>query len=105
MKLLLLFFLHHLADVSGQPSWLIRNKKKYLWAIHEHVMVWTGFISIGLFFLGLLTWWKIIFLYVLHFAIDWFFYQLLPRFRRKEYWWVIPDQILHYIQLLVVYFF
>ena len=104
MQLLTLLVLHHIGDVWGQPSWLIKAKSKYLWAIYEHCMVWTGLISLGLFLFDNFAVWKFFFLLFGHFAVDTFFYQVLPVLRNeeKQYWYVYPDQALHYLQVLLV---
>jgi len=100
MSFLFLLFLHHIGDVAFQPGWLIENKKAgRVFAFHEHVMVWTGTICVGLFLLGILAPWKIAFLYIVHFAIDWFIYKHI-----KGYWRVWPDQALHYAQIAIVFF-
>jgi hypothetical protein len=100
MEILFLIFLHHLADVAFQPSWLIENKKKYTFALYEHVWIWTGTISLGLYFLDLFTIEKAIFLFLGHFVIDFFMYRILPK--DKSYHWVIVDQLLHYLQIYVI---
>lgn len=102
MQLALLLFLHHLADVAFQPSWLIENKKKHLWAIYEHVFVWTGVVSLGFYLTTGVSIQQIVFLFVGHFIIDYFFYQVMPK--DKNYNWVVLDQALHYGQILFAYF-
>jgi hypothetical protein len=104
MQLLTLLVLHHIADVWGQPTWLIQAKKHHMWAIYEHVMIWAGLVSAGLVFFDNFAMWKFWFLLVGHFLIDWFFYQVLPKIRKeeKQYWYVYPDQALHYLQILIV---
>ena len=105
MQLLILIFLHHFGDVWGQPSWLIKAKSKHLWAIYEHCMVWTGLICMGLIYFDNFEPWKFVFLLFVHFIIDMFFYQILPQLRnkKKQYWYIYPDQALHYTQILVVF--
>jgi len=107
MQLITLLVLHHIGDVWGQPSWLIKAKSKHLWSIYEHCMVWAGVVSFGLYMYGNLEPWKFFFLLIGHFVIDTFFYQVLPRLRReeKQFWYVYPDQALHYLQIFVVLFF
>jgi hypothetical protein len=102
MSLLLLIFLHHVGDVWGQPSWLIKNKKKHIFAIYEHSIVWTGVVAVGLLVLDLLAPWKILFLLIGHFLIDYVKYQKVPD--KTNYNWIYPDQLLHYIQILIIYF-
>lgn len=103
MELIYLFLAHHIGDVWAQPSWLIENKKKHLFAIFEHVMVYTAVITITLHLLGVFAFWKLFFILVGHFLIDATKYQWLPKRLREQYWLIYPDQILHYTQLIVVF--
>lgn len=104
MQLILLLGLHHLADVAFQPSWLIENKKKYLWSHYEHAFVWAFVVSIGLIILGIFEPWKFAFLLLVHGAIDYTGYVVLLRYYKKEFWWVYIDQALHYLQILLVFY-
>lgn len=99
-----LLFLHHLADCAFQPSWLIENKKKHLFAIYEHVQIYAGVLSFGLYWFNVFHMWHFFYLLIGHFLIDSFFYRVLPRLRNedKQYWYVYPDQALHYAQLLLL---
>lgn len=94
-----LMVLHHIADVAFQPSWLIKNKGLHWWSVYEHAFIWAGLISFGLLWFDIFTWWKFIFLLVVHFLIDFTKYRKLP-----EWHWVYVDQGLHYLQLLIVYY-
>lgn len=104
MTFLWLLAAHHFADVPLQPDWLIKLKSKRLFAIFEHVMVYAGVICAVLFWLGM-TVNPLVFLYfaVGHFLTDAFFYQVLPRLRNeeKQYWYVYPDQAIHYSQIFL----
>lgn len=100
MELIFLIFLHHFADVACQPNWLIENKKKYTFAIYEHVWIWTGFVSLGLYILNLFTIERAIALFIGHFAIDFFMYRILPK--DKSYHWIYIDQALHYLQVILI---
>lgn len=104
MAAITLFVAHHIADVWGQPSWLIEAKKEHLWAIWEHVVIYAGVVSFALHLLGEFEAWMFFWFLGGHFVIDTFFYRILPRIRgeEKQYWYVYPDQALHYAQLLVV---
>lgn len=105
MSLVFLLVLHHFADVACQPSWLIESKKHHAFSIYEHVWIWAGVISGGLFILGEFEPWKFVFLIVGHFLIDAFKYLVMPKFNdgKHEYWWVYPDQAAHYLQVLIVW--
>lgn len=96
MQLIFLLFLHHLADVAFQPSWLIEQKTKWF-RVYEHSFIWAGTISCGLWLLGELSIEKFLFLLVGHFIIDYF------KYKHKDYWLVYPDQALHYLQIIIVW--
>ena len=94
-----LLFAHHLADVAFQPSWLIANKKKHWFSIYEHAMVWTGIVSLTLLVLGVEpTLWKMLFLLIGHFLIDFF------KYKQEDWFWIYPDQLAHYLQIIIVYY-
>jgi ABC-type uncharacterized transport system permease subunit len=98
INLIILLWLHHVGDVAFQPSWLIKKKKKHLFSHYEHAFVWAGLITIGLMIMGRYELWKFFFLLIVHGMIDYF------KYKREEYWWIYPDQALHYIQILIVYY-
>jgi hypothetical protein len=101
-----LLFAHHLGDVAFQPSWLIEAKKKHLWAIFEHVMIYSGVLSFTLWFMGKFELWHFWYFLIGHFIIDAFFYRVLPHLLKKDkqYHWVYYDQALHYLQIIILYF-
>ena len=103
MSLILLLFLHHIGDVF-QPSWLIANKKYHWFAIYEHVIIYSGVVSLGLLLLGEFKVWKFVFLIVTHFLTDYVKYQVLPKKFGERYEYIYPDQLLHYLQVLFVHF-
>lgn len=96
--MILIFFLalHHIADVAFQPSWLIENKHKHAFAIYEHSMIWAGMITFGLFMIDKATITAFFFLLIGHFTIDFFKYKL------KSYNWIYLDQLLHYLQIIII---
>lgn len=99
MTLFWLIFLHHLADVAFQPSWLIKNKHKHWFSIYEHVWVWTGVVGAGLwFFTGELTLLDMAVLFIGHFLMDSY------KYSKKEWWWIYPDQAFHYLQVIFCYY-
>jgi hypothetical protein len=97
MNLLFLLFLHHLADVAFQPSWLIKSKKLHAFSIYEHAFVWAGTVSMGLYLLGMFSIPKFLFLLSVHWAIDFF------KYKGKSYNLTYIDQLAHYIQVIIVY--
>lgn len=107
MTLIALIALHHLADVAFQPSWLIQSKKLHAFSIYEHVWIWAGVISLGLWAFGMFEPWKFAFLLIGHFVIDAIKYLVLPKLNNGEhaYWWIYPDQGLHYLQVIFVWMF
>lgn len=96
-----LLFAHFIFDAGLQPEWLLRTKKTNWFLMFEHAMVWTGGISLVLDALGMLAWWKILFLLVGHFLIDEWKAQNAKDILDIRYLYV--DQGLHIAQLLFVY--
>ena len=90
---------HHIGDVAFQPSWLIKNKHIHWWSVYEHSFVWAGCVSGVLYLQGDYLLWKFLFLLVGHFIIDFIKYRYL-----KNWNWVYVDQMLHYIQVFIVYY-
>ena len=95
MNLVILLFLHHLADTI-QPTWLIKNKKDHAFAVYEHSFVWAGMITLGLIGFGEESIGKFLFLLIGHFLIDYFKYKL------TSYNWIYLDQALHYLQIIII---
>lgn len=98
MSLLFLVFLHHVADVWAQPGWLIENKEKHLFALHEHVTIYTGILSLGFCAIGQFEPWMVPWFYVWHFITDYTTYRIVGS--RWGYARIYPDQIAHYLQIL-----
>lgn len=97
MNLLFLLFLHHVADVWAQPGWLIENKKTHLFALHEHVSIYTGVLCLGFYFLGLFEPWMVAWFYGWHYLTDLITYRVIGD--RWGYARIYPDQIAHYLQI------
>jgi len=103
----MLLVLHHIADVCTQPSWLIENKKKYSFAIFEHVMIYAGLIggAFSLFFdTGIFVF---LWFFVGHYITDFIKYLVLPKMHGGEhkYKWIYLDQAAHYAQILIAFCF
>lgn len=102
MKLLLLIWLHFIGDYPLQGNFLADFKSKNDYILLCHSIIWTGTISLGLHFLGLLNIGKVFFLLIGHFWIDrW-------KARKKDKskaltrdLWI--DQLLHMVQIVLVY--
>lgn len=106
MELIALLVAHHFGDVWTQPTWLIENKKKHLFAVFEHAVVYTGVISIAFMLVGRfdmeIFWWILIG----HFLIDTEKYLVIPKMTgRSEYSWIYIDQALHYAQIMIAFYF
>lgn len=100
-----LFFAHAIGDSALQTAFHSRYKARYPMVLLAHSIIWTGFIGIYLilfnrgFGLG-----KILFLLIGHFLIDKITsdnVKLTGDFNKYN----AIDQLLHLIQLLVVYYF
>lgn len=96
--MILLLFLHHLADVAFQPSWLIANKHHHWFSVYEHAFVWAGTVSVGLFILGTFSLFDFLALLIGHFIIDFIKYRYCDGYN-----WIYLDQSLHYLQITLAY--
>ena len=104
--LALIFAGHIIGDVLLQMNRLSKLKRKHLWALGLHVLIWSGVICLVLLYLKIFAVWKMIFLFVTHFFIDWLKPLFKPSpgdFRRLTIVDVV-DQLLHFITLGAVYF-
>lgn len=103
MKLLFLFWLHFVGDYPLQSAFLAQMKGKYDYLLLCHSIIWAGLISLGLYLLGLLTIWKILFLLIGHFVIDRWKARKEDKTNAltKDLW---LDQLLHMVQILIVYY-
>lgn len=103
-----LFFLHLLADYPLQGPFISEFKGKNQIIMITHVGIWTGFICLGLHLLGIpFTNLEVISLFVVHYIADtmkarniWFYKKLNPLGSG-----LFIDQLIHVIQIVVVYYF
>ena len=104
--LTLLFIGHLIGDVLLQMNRLSKLKRKHLWALGLHVLMWSGVICLVLFYLKLFAVWKMLFLFTSHFFIDWIkpLFKPTPGDLRRLTIVDTVDQLLHFISLGVVYF-
>lgn len=98
-----LIFTHFIGDIALQGDWQVQNKGKYWYVMLSHCIIWTACVCVALQFLGLYASWKVLFLVVGHWICDkW----KSTKPKTPECWWYIyPDQIWHFIQLLFVWWF
>ena len=102
MNLLWLLFAHFIADGGLQSDWMGKEKAKHWIVLFAHCMIYTGVIAIVLKWLGIFELWKVILIFVGHYATDW----LKGHYAHseKDWWMIYPDHISHLIQLLIVCF-
>ena len=104
--LTLLFIGHLIGDVLLQMNRLSKLKRKHLWALGLHVLMWSGSICLVLLYLKLFAVWKMLFLFASHFFIDWIkpLFKPSPGDLRRLTLVDTVDQLIHFISLGVVYF-
>jgi len=98
MNFLWLAFAHYVGDTGLQNGYTIKYKKVYWYILFSHCVVYTGCIAVALNYLGILSLWKLAFILLGHYLIDSYKF-LLPKRLRD-----LIDQLLHFIQLAIVYF-
>ena len=102
MNLLWLVFAHFIADWGLQSEWMGREKTKHWIVRFAHCMIYTGVIALTLKWLGIFELWKIVFIFVGHYAMDWGKGKIAKS--EKDWWLIYPDHIWHFIQLIIVCF-
>jgi len=104
IRLLLLQFANYIGDYPLQGDFLGVYKSKYEYLLFVHCFIWSGTISLVLFQLGIFEWWKLAFLFIVHYIVDrW----KCRHPKNKELGltkllWI--DQSIHVIQMIVVMF-
>ena len=93
---------HFIGDFGLQSEWMSRVKGKYSYILFAHAIIWTGCVCVALQYLGILSTWKFIFLAVVHYFVD-KIRTSQAKDEYKDFWMLYPDQVVHMIQLLVVY--
>jgi hypothetical protein len=63
-------FGHYIGDWALQNDFVSNNKGKYWIIMLAHCMIWTACVSIALEYLGILTIWKMLFLFSGHWIMD-----------------------------------
>lgn len=100
-----LIFAHFIGDWALQSEWMATNKYKYWFVMLAHCIIWTGCVCLALECLGMLSTWKICFLYVGHCVCDYWkcwVYSKAPFCKQKTYIHLYADQLFHVGQCLFV---
>ncbi len=69
-KIMLMWFAHCLGDMVFQSNFMAEYKSKFWYAMFSHVFIWTMGVSLVLHYFGIFAYWKFIFLFVGHWAMD-----------------------------------
>lgn len=95
-----LIFAHVIGDYALQPDWVLKNKGKVKHVLIGHCLVWTACVSLALWFMGSVEFWKILFLAGGHYWID--SWKLKYGSGLKDDWFNYADQLAHILQLFLV---
>lgn len=107
---LIMIMIHYVADFPLQGEFLGKHKGDSHYLMFVHCFIWTGIVSLGLYYFDLYSLWKLIFLFVIHFAADtWKSKHPILKtpkyeFIDEKYKILYKDQIIHLIQIGVVVF-
>jgi len=93
--ILFVIFAHFIADWGLQTQFMSDNKNKYWFVMLAHCMVWTGTVSFVLYYFGIFSLWKALFLLNGHFVCDWIR-------NRREGAYFYADQTWHIVQCIIV---
>jgi len=103
--LLLLMTGHIFADFFLQLTRLAAYKRKKIMALAAHAFTWALVISLALILTGFFSIWKLYFLFVTHFVIDFLKIRLFTSSLSKLHPVNIADQLLHLATILAVLFY
>lgn len=97
---LILNFINYLCDYPFQNFFLAEWKQKNNYALFVHCFIWAMGIAIGLEFLGLFAWWKLIMLFTGHLLMDgWKCRGYYKKMKLSDTSSFYIDQIFHLIQI------
>jgi hypothetical protein len=68
--MLWIIFMHYIGDWALQNDFVAQNKGKYWIIMLSHCVVWTGCVCIALQYFNILSFWKLLFLFVGHWVCD-----------------------------------
>ena len=97
-----LIFSHYIGDVALQSEWIIKNKRKFWYAMLSHCIIWTACISIALEYVNKFDIWKVLFLIIGHWLSDSYKISIYKTKKDKIFFYI--DQIWHLIQCAIVYY-
>lgn len=100
--LLLLMAGHIFTDYFLQLTRFATHKRKNILALAAHALMWALVLSLVLIFKDHFSPWKLYFLFVTHFIIDWLKIRLFKATLSKLHPVNITDQLLHLATILVV---
>ena len=119
-----IFFLmmvaHALSDWCWQTPFIAENKDKVPLVMFMHCLAWTGCLALVLMGFGLFAIWKVVFLFVGHWIVDYAKSKILygrqnnlcakaakddPKFVKHAWRLVYIDQFIHLGQIIIVILF
>jgi len=101
MNIIWLIFAHYIGDVALQSTGMSKFKKISWVGMVNHCMVWTGLVCVALQYLGILSLWKVLFLFFGHYLMD--SWKKKQPADKEHMWCIYVDQSWHIIQLFVVF--
>jgi Protein of unknown function (DUF3307) len=103
MNLIWLLFAHFIGDWALQSNWMGQNKSKRWIIMFAHCMIYTGVIAIALQYLGILEYWKLAFIFLGHYIMD--FVKGKAAHSEKDWRMIYLDHMWHLSQLVIVCLF
>ena len=94
---------HSIGDMALQTTYIINNKQSKFMVLLAHSIIWAGCIGIALKYLNCYASWKMAFLIITHFLTD--TWSVNKDTKHPGNWQKVNtiDQIIHFIQLVIVY--
>lgn len=97
---LVLNFINYLCDYPFQNFFLAEWKQKNNYALFVHCFIWAIGISIGLEHYNLFAWWKVIMLFIGHYAMDYWKCRLVyKKMNLSDEMSFYIDQVFHLLQI------
>lgn len=103
VSLVWLILAHSIGDIALQNEWQSQNKGKKWDVMLGHCLVWTACICVALQFLGIFALWKVFYLVLVHWLVDYWKCKQREWNKEEKKWWWFMDQGLHFLQLIVVW--
>lgn len=103
IALLITIYGHFLTEYTLQRTKLGLCKRNHFTGLLVHALLWTMSMCPGLYLVGVLTHWKVLFLFFTHTGIDFIKMKLVTKKIKATHPINITDQLLHFLTVIIAY--